>query len=87
MDATAFDAEVDRNFDVFEAALPDLLGSHRGEFALIRRGKLISFHQSESDALSKGRSHFGDGLFSVQEVTDRPVDLGFFSHAVNPRIA
>ena len=87
MDVTAFDAEVDRNFDAFEAALPSLLSSHRGEFALIRQGKVLSFHGTESEALAMGRDQFEDGLFSIQEITDRPVDLGFFSHAVNPRLA
>lgn len=87
MSQSAFDTEVDRNFDAFEALLRTILVDHRGEFALMRGGLVLSYFSSEPAALAAGRRQFDDGLFSVQEVTDRPVDLGFFSHAVNSRIA
>jgi len=82
-----FEAEVDRNFDAFAGILQQLLPSHRGEFALMRGGEVIEYCASESAALAAGRHRFADGIFSVQEVTDRPVDLGFFSHVINTRIA
>jgi hypothetical protein len=82
-----FETEVDRNFDVFAANLRALLPEHRGKFVLLRDGEMLSFHESEAAALADGRGQFPDGLFSVQEVTDRPVDLGFFSHAINSRLA
>ncbi len=85
--ATVFEAEVDRNFDAFERMLGQLLSKHRGEFVLMKRGAVVACFDTEAHALAAGRHQFPDGLFSVQEVTDRPVDLGFFSHAVNPRIA
>ncbi|MES2339831.1 MAG: hypothetical protein V4537_17185 [Pseudomonadota bacterium] len=84
---TEFEAEVDRNFDAFLTLLPTLLRSNKGEFALMRHGETTSFHSDEATALAAGRGAFSDRLFSVQEVTDRPVDLGFFSHAINSRIA
>jgi hypothetical protein len=87
MRQSAFDTEVDRNFDAFEALLGTILVAHRGEFALMRDGEVLTYFASEPAALAAGRQQFDDGLFSVQEVTDRPVDLGFFSHAVNSRIA
>ena len=87
MRQNAFETEVDRNFEAFEAMLHGILPIHRGEFALMNNGKVLSYFPSEADALAAGRRMFDDGVFSVQEVTDRPVDLGFFSHAINPRIA
>lgn len=87
MEAGRFDLEVDRNYDAFEAALPSLLPDKRGQFALLRGGTIVHLYASEGAALMAGRQLFDDGLFSVQEVTDRPVDLGFFSHAIDPRIA
>ena len=87
MDQGVFETEVDRNFEAFEAILDSILPLRRGEFALIRHGDIISYSHRESDALAEGRRRFEDGVFSVQEVTDRPVDLGFFSHAINSRIA
>jgi hypothetical protein len=87
MDQGIFEAEVDRNFEAFEAILGSILPVRRGEFVLMRHGGIVSYFPSESDALAEGRHRFEDGVFSVQEVTDRPVDLGFFSHAINSRIA
>jgi hypothetical protein len=87
MDQTRFETEVDRNYAVFETALGNWLAGHRGQFALMRHGELVAFHPTQADALASGRAAFADRLFSVQEVTDRPVDLGFFSHAVDPRVA
>jgi hypothetical protein len=87
MEPSAFDTEVDYNFDAFEQKLGSILPAHRGEFALLNRGNIISYFPDEASALTAGRLKFPDGLFSVQEVTDRPVDLGFFSHAINSRIA
>jgi len=87
MEQTAFETEVDRNFDAFEAGLGSILGAHRGEFALMRHGAIVAYFADEPDALAHGRLRYRDGIFSVQEVTDRPVDLGFFSHAIDSRIA
>ena len=87
MAQSIFESEVDRNFEAFAVILQQLLSSHRGEFALMRGGEVIEYCASEAAALAAGRHRFMDGVFSVQEVTDRPVDLGFFSHAINTRIA
>jgi len=87
MGQDAFELEVDRNFDAFTALLGELLPSRRGEFALLHSGAIVSFHASEHEALACGREQFPDGIFSVQEVTDRVADLGFFSHAIDPRLA
>lgn len=87
MEQTVFDVEVDQNFEAFEAQLASILPQHRGEFALMKQGEVVSYFADESAALAAGRQEFQDGVFSVQEVTDRPADLGFFSHAINPRIA
>lgn len=79
------DAEVDVNFERFQQLLPELMKTHAGKYALMRGGSVEAFFASPSVAMAAGRSQFPDGLFSVQEVTDRPVDLGFFSHAVDTR--
>lgn len=87
MDLDRLASEVDCNYDAFVRRLPDLLREHASEFVLLRATEPQGFFASESEALHAGRHRFADGLYSVQEVTDRPVDLGFYSHAVNPRIA
>lgn len=80
-------AEVDRNFAAFESLLPTLIDARKGQFALMRGGAICRFLPDQTEALNAGRSAFPDGLFSIQEVSDRAADLGFFSHAVNSRIA
>jgi hypothetical protein len=78
--------EVDRNYAAFMKGLPSLLPAHRGKFALMRQGKIVEFFDTARDAHVAGRELFKeDGLYSVQEVTETPVDLGFFSHAVPQR--
>lgn len=82
-----YEGEVDRNYDAFTAKLPGLLASHRGEFALMQSGDIVEFAANAADALRCGHQRFGDCPFSIQEITDRPVDLGFFSHAIDTRLA
>lgn len=87
MDHAALDREVDGNFDAFLERLPQFLPEQRGRYALLRHKAAQGFFDTAGLALAEGRRRYPDGLYSIQEVTDRPVDLGFFSHAVNPRLA
>ncbi len=75
--------QVESNYREFQAQLPSLLSSHRGKFALMRDGQIIEFFDTARDAYVAGQKIFSnDRLFSVQEVIETPVDLGFFSHAL-----
>lgn len=75
--------QIEDNYKTFQAQLPSLVSSHRGKFALMRHGQIVEFFDTARDAYVAGQKLFAtDRLFSVQEVTDTPVDLGFFSHAV-----
>lgn len=73
---------VDANYEAFSRRLPELLRTHPGQFALLRYGEIKAFFPSARKAAQHGQSTFDDGLFSVQEVTDEAVDLGWFSHVV-----
>lgn len=75
--------EVDRNFRVFREKLPELLRTHAGKFALLRDGEIVDFFDTLADAARVGGEKYDDGLFSVQEVTERVLDLGYFSYAVS----
>lgn len=77
---TTQDMEIDRNFDAFRALLPDIIEAHRGQHALMKNKEVIGFFGTSWEAFCEGKKKFGDEPFSVQEVTDQPVDLGFFSH-------
>lgn len=84
MSDAAREAEVEGNFSAFLHALPKLLISNRNQFALMRHQVAKSIHPRLSDALRTGHELFTDGIFSVQQITDEPVDLGYFSHVGFP---
>ena len=71
--------EVDRNYEAFKKVLPELLESDRGRTALMRGGKVIACFDTGRDAIEAGRTFFEDRRFSIQEVTRRGIDLGYFS--------
>ena len=73
--------EVRANFDAFQKLLPQILETHAGKFALIRHGDVVEYFDSARDAFVYGMKQYDDELFSVQEVTTRVVDLGWFSYA------
>ena len=79
--------EVDRNYQAFLGQLPALLQSdaHKGKFALMHEEKIVEFFDTVSDAYAAGKALFKSDPFSIQEVTDVAVDLGYFSHALPGR--
>ena len=74
--------EIDANFDAFQERLPELMACEPDRWALMRRGECIAFYDTLRDALAVGNAQFEDGLFSVQEVTMKEINLGWFTHAV-----
>lgn len=81
MNAISQAQEVDRNFDFFQRNLALFLKDHAGDYALLKSCVVAGFFPTPGEAYMAGRSKFADGIFSIQEVTDEPIDLGFFSHA------
>ena len=74
-------AEVEKNFEAFQALLPAIEPVHAGQFALMHDGKIVEYFDSIADAVKYGQALYPEGLFSLQEVTSRVIDLGYFSHA------
>ena len=83
MDQARQRIEVDRNYDAFMRMLGTLLTEHRDQLALMRDGQIIGFYSTPREALEAGTEKFSDGVFSIQEVTDEPIDLGFWSHVIS----
>ena len=75
--------EVDKNFEVFQQNLTELLETHPNKFAVMHGGQIEAFFDTMHDAMIYGEKEHPDGMFSVQGVTREIVDLGFFSHAVH----
>ena len=80
MDPARQKLEVDHNYDVFMRLLGGLLKDHRDQLALMRDGEIVGYFDTPRDALRAASEKFADGIFSIQEVTDEPIDLGFWSH-------
>ncbi|WP_299321537.1 hypothetical protein [Parasphingopyxis sp.] len=81
MASSAQEREVDQNYDFFQRNLSKFIDDHRGEFALLKSCEIIEFFATPGEAYRNAKAKFADGVFSIQEVTDEPIDLGFFSHA------
>ena len=73
--------EVDQNYDAFQRVLGSLLPQHRDEYALMRDREIVGFFAKPGTAYDEGVSRFRDGVFSIQQVTDEPIHLGFWSLA------
>ena len=74
--------EIDRNYTAFKALLPDLMKTSGGKWALLHNAALEGMFDTARDARLAGTKLYAEGLFSVQEVRSRAVDLGWFSHVV-----
>ena len=71
--------EVDRNYDAFARILPMIINEHRDQLALMRNATIVGYFNTPREALRVATDRFPDGIFSIQEVTDEPIDLGFWS--------
>jgi hypothetical protein len=83
MDSTRQRLEVDRNYDRFVRILGAILPKHRDQLALMRDGEVVGYYDTPREALEAAAEKFSDGIFSIQEVTDEPIDLGFWSHVAS----
>ena len=78
--------QIETNYKAFEKKLPGLLPGYRGKFALMRDGEIVEFFDTAGDAYVAGKKIFEtDKLFSIQEIIETPVDLGFFSYVLSQR--
>ena len=74
--------EVDANFEYFKSQLAKLKTTHLKKFALLHERKIIDFFESENDAIKIGIKSYGEGRFSVQQVVDTRIDLGYQSYVI-----
>ncbi len=74
--------QVDKNYQVFLSILPNIIAQHRNKYALMKDGQVIGYYSTIEDAYMTANKFYEYEPFSVQKVTDVPIDLGFFSHAV-----
>lgn len=83
MDHAALSREVDRNYDFFQRHITTYLPEQTGRYALLRDRKVIGFYDDPGEAAAEGARRFQDNIFSIQEVSTAPIDLGLYSYAAN----
>lgn len=74
--------EVDKNLAFFLKELPNIPATYRGKFAVIRQQAIIGYYDTVGDAVKAAQTAYPDELYSVQQITDLPINLGYFSHAL-----
>ena len=83
--------QIDKNYTAFTALLPDLMKTSAGKWALLRDAALEGVFDTARDARLAGEKLYADGLFSVQQVRNRAVDLGLsipsFFYQMTPKIS
>lgn len=77
--------EIELNFAAFQNQVSDLVPAKEGKFALMHSQSIEGFFDSLTEAIVTGHRRFSDGMFSIQQVTAAPMDLGFLSHANSER--
>jgi len=77
--------EIEKNYQFFKRILPDIKTDHIDEVVLIRNQKIIGFYSTIVEAQIDALHKYSDNLYSVQEVRNKPVELGFFRYAVGNR--
>lgn len=82
MDKNVIQEQVDRNYEYFKECKGEIGPENQDKFVLIRDQEFIAFYSTRDDALTAGRSQFEDGRFSVQRVSDEPVELGAVGYAL-----
>ena len=74
--------ELENNYKAFEKLLPTYRVQDVGKYVLMRHGQQVNIFDSAKDAIIFAEAQFTDGMYSVQQITSKTVDLGYFSHAV-----
>jgi len=83
--AHTIEVEIERNYAAFKDMLSSLLADREGQYALLHNQKLQGLYPTAGAAERAGHAMFPGRPYSIQLVSDEPVDLGFFSHALSQR--
>ena len=75
-------AEIERNLEAFLAFLPTIPAAQKGKFAVLRNREIVGFYDTVSDAVTAAAKIYPDNIYSVQQVTDTAVNLGYYSYAM-----
>jgi hypothetical protein len=72
-------AEIERNYDFLMRNLAQFLPEQEGRYAALRNQQVLGFFDDPYDAHLAGKAAAENGFFSIQEVTDEPIELGVYA--------
>ncbi|MCE2964529.1 MAG: hypothetical protein LW855_01885 [Alphaproteobacteria bacterium] len=75
-------SKLDANFDAFKKLLPELLEKHSGKFAVMHECKLQEVFDTPADAYKYAQKLYKKGDYAIQEIGAKPINLGFYNHAL-----
>ena len=73
------DTMIKANFDAFQELSAQFKDEDKGKYALMRDQKLIGVFDDARLAHKHALDTYDDENYSVQEIGQEPIDLGFFS--------
>ena len=79
------EGQLDRNQAAYEAMRVDMEDKHFGRVVLMHDGEIVEVYNDSGDAYKIGCEKYGLGNFSLVNVGERPINLGFFTMFVEPR--
>ena len=73
--------QVDENFSQFKELMAQgsIPQKYFGSYALMKDGQIKAYLNTWEDAINASKL-IEDGIFSIQQVSNDIVDIGFFSH-------
>lgn len=77
----ALQREIAQNFDYLQRTLSEHLRAHAGQFALLKAQRVHGYFGTPADADREGWNRFSDKLYSIQQITPEPVELGMYANA------
>lgn len=78
----AIEVEIERNYAAFLDMRGGLMPAHSGRYALLHDQRLEGIFDTPAAAEREGYRRFAQDNYSIQLITDEPVDLGFYSYAL-----
>jgi len=73
---------LEKELKTFEGHRSELLGKHRGKFALVKEDKIEGVFDDEADALSQGYERFGNVPFLVKQIVEIDLPMNFTSNLI-----
>ena len=81
------ESELDRNQAAYEEIQTAMEREHNGRVALMHDGTVVDLYDGSEAAYKVGLSKYGLGNFSLINIGEQPISLGFFTMFVPGREA